>query len=1237
MGAIRNKKRRSAHHTTAGESGHRSGAGMEIESCCHFFGGRQKTKTKDRKENHGPWTMVEILPYVDENEDQFTWIPLAHQGLEIDTTTKGHSISKSATATTRTTQRHEAASANADPNFYFRTSSPTNELLHSRQQQHAQSQSYVAVVSAENVREGEDNGNDTDDKWQELSPESSSRSKPGSDDASTPIIMQPWLWGDQLIAHITSPIHTKISDSTTSSTSRVVANDASSGNGEGDNHIVWRRPDELDDNGERRGNLNSMDRSHCNNEEENGNRKKITKMQSLTDTADASKTTRQNMAALPWAKDDGFHDNDRRWERPSQQQQDTNFRRSDQRTSDFDPTPRNDNSSSSSTVKSKLQQTLIHDPLRSLPYCFIRHFYQEMKHQIHFTWDTYQRQNDLHTILAPLSLVILVTLWGVALIANGCTGIVSFIIRSLVQVVWSFSVWLNEYSWTMANHLIWFSICATVFLGAIVWVGISVGRNRNKVNESDKHLAFQMPPSVSAIIPWIIAFTSPSFVEAIAIVLSLQMFVSVLAVENDEKECFALDSGEHDLLCSAAEIGRDQSSPSSFGVHNMILASVALIVAIVNIFVVSIGATALEQRRDQSKLERFVDENPNVKHSLSLESQDSTSALFRLRVNHNRIQQNISACHTISVFTLVFLTMTLVLIQTLCLHFRTNGSTFIMSLINRIGIVGFNGLCIGVGIFTLLHTWNFTMNKVPETDNVLANGISCGEISRRALKKSIVEISVHAVWSEEDTGSSLLGILSDDDGALRYAIFEWIVDRWTTSPAPSDESSHTAAQVNEENVGKDGTETSNSQFNAKHSSDSTKTSTSGNHQPILPSYQSLQKVIAKLDADETLIPTIERYREWVFTLPPSKNAAMCVAIWKLCPGISILIATVLFCIVRSSFRRLVTGFSLCFGKSFASSANEEGGCIIPIFAICTIVSPLIFLEYHRVQMWWSCITTYMNRMKSERQTSDAETNRNLSMTILRADPTFDTLQRSMNVNVFADTSDLLMRIWILLLESISILESSIPVVRCATIASAAADLTTNTICLVDLALEIKRRGILFGVGIMVWDAFTYHLSKEIEERKLDASSDDQTPAGQTEDREEFGGKYTGAVVSSVENIGKLSRNIGGLMDQKGTSDGSDNRTAKVETTITCDEVEQSTAVSEEKEQSEGSQDEPLLSFDNETQKNNPTGEERPMREPGGDDTSKNGLVPILVGALVAGLAVHAAAANKGSHKRKDSR
>ena len=107
------------------------------------------------------------------------------------------------------------------------------------------------------------------------------------------------------------------------------------------------------------------------------------------------------------------------------------------------------------------------------------------------------------------------------------------------------------------------------------------------------------------------------------------------------------------------------------------------------------------------------------------------------------------------------------------------------------------------------------------------------------------------------------------------------------------------------------------------------------------------------------------------------------------------------------------------------------------------------------------------------------------------------------------------------------MESSVPAVRCATVAACTADLAADSLCLVDLVFEVQKRGVLGGVGMLIWDAFNHHLKEELQQRRSNEGGD----TDQGED-EELDGKYTGAVINSARNIGKISQNIGGLMNSK---------------------------------------------------------------------------------------------------------
>jgi hypothetical protein len=593
-----------------------------------------------------------------------------------------------------------------------------------------------------------------------------------------------------------------------------------------------------------------------------------------------------------------------------------------------------------------------------------------------------------------------------------------------------------------------------------------------------------------------------------------------------------------------------------------------------------------------------------------------------------------------------------------------------MNVIFAMGTVSFHIVHVGLGVVIIVSLWNWSIAEASEND-----AISCGQISRHALKKSVMEISSNAVWSMDDTCSSLLGILSNDDGALRYAILEWIVDRWTASALPHDAvpSEHVVSQSGYEPIlaeamgggeycSKD-EPTSKSFHDGNHPSsdpnftfsriarNTTSTATTnenaGDNQTSIPSYHSLHRAIAKLDADETLIPTIERYREWVYSLPPTRNAAMCVALWKMCPATSVFAVALLWYVGWSFVGGLLSCFLSCVRTpSQIASTTNDGVCKI-LCLILTVLSPVMLLEYHRVQIWWTRTANYVRSIKYDTQSSDSQIlRRDLTMNLMRADIGESASQPVLTANFLFDTSSLLLHIWILLIESISVLEASVPVVRCATVTCAAADFTANSMSLVDMAQEVKRRGLLCGVGMIAWDAFCYHLSNELEQRKKEADgtrSTDEAREEQSGDSEVLGGQYTYAAVKAVSAIEKLSRNLSCLMvkkrsdhDNNGKSDGGDDGHLRDEPTIrvgiappNCNYSQDDGHEREIPSHDESNQDDPS-SFK----------QEGDFYDDSGDHQHNNGSLPFLIGGgialagAVAGLAMHAATSN-GKQTKKD--
>lgn len=325
--------------------------------------------------------------------------------------------------------------------------------------------------------------------------------------------------------------------------------------------------------------------------------------------------------------------------------------------------------------------------------------------------------------------------------------------------------------------------------------------------------------------------------------------------------------------------------------------------------------------------------------------------------------------------------------------------------------------------------------------------------------------------------------------------------------------------------------------------------------------------------------------------------------------------------------------------------------------IATVMSPMLYLEYHRVRDWWAKTSSRMQNMDSRNGLERGD----FAMTLLRADACYYLPTQSTNdATLMFDTSSLILRIWSLLLESISVLESTIPVARCATVAGAAADLSSNTFCLFDLALEVQKKGLLGGVGVLLWDAFNYHLSKELEQRQGEVD-------GIGSGNEDLGGQYTDALVNAGRNISKVSRNVSCLMeaqdrnttgsanDDSGNMGGADSdQTSSVkqpnqdggEQAKSSEELKtrdghsdtQSAEGSAKSEPGDGStftETEPVPSRDGDTKDSSQENDE--------SDQNGQGALPLLIGGglafvgAVAGIAMHVVGNKNNEHDRKDGK
>ena len=1065
--------------------------------------------------------MVEIIPYIEDENDKTSWIPLS-------------SSSSSAAGETPSTSASSASSAGRRRRS--NSESPLNE---------------DTMVFVEHT----DNDEDSDD-WQELSASPLLQQQQQQPPTLPATMARMGIGGIEKLISLATAV--------TSAPPPVERN-------VGDDDIIWQRANRIEDNDTRAELYRAVIGSGGG---ENNARKGGVIKPSYFSTA-------EEIDPFVPLTGQQHERNDRKRPPP--------------------PSPNDYQSSSSSTlssasnvdVESTLRRKLIHDPLRSLPYHFVRNLYYEIVYQL-------KSQQNYNVMIPIISLILLIASFGLAFIGMGLSGLLRIFLRAVVRTCTSFTVWLVGHMIAMAfNKWIWTII---VLIGSSTWI-LWTRNTKRKIGEEenvDTTLTTRVS-TISVILPWIVAITSPSNIEALIIILSLMSFLSGLF-------------------------------PCHAGASTLFVVIVALLVTVMNIYVISTAANKLEEYEHEKRSSKYHDDEgkiPVVGDLSPVDDLDEKNTVIpspvcgescvnrkRILIMYTHIQQHICECHVISIATLATMSTFLILVQALYSYFRNEGMNFIFTF----GKVSCHVLYMGIGFLILHELWNSTIFVVT------GNHISWGEVTRIALKKSIIEVSSNTVWSKEDVGSGLLGIFSDDDGALRYAILEWVIDRWTTSPKPTKQTttSQPVADPTSFTLGGGGKD------NATSSSSNTKTNSStASRLTSIPTYQSLYKVLNKLDADESLIPTIDRYRDWVYSLPPTEYAAMCVSLWKMCPATTTCAVAVVWCIGYSAVD-LIAGVTNGNGRNMM--------CFI-----ITVLFPSMLLEYHRVQTWWTRTQSLIVAMESEVNTGESQMiQRDFTMILLTADNEDSASQRVLNAKFPLDTSSLLLRIWHLLIESITMLESFIPAARCATVAVAATDLTSNTMTLVNFALEIKQRGLLFGVGMIVLDAFGYHLSKELEKRTKEA--DDNTDRTCEEIYTAIlPGQFTSAAVDAVSNVGKVSHNLSCLMVKRNSEQGG--LKSDIEVEIEKEEVSNSSSTeppSKDDSHADCKQSEIDKNQDNFSLKQETSlQEEEQCKEDGKvEQKDDNGGIQLLIGGgialfgAVAGLAVHAAA-SKGRHKKKD--
>ena len=1185
--------------------------------------------------------MVEIIPYEEDDEDSSLWVPLS--------------------IGTANDSAPRVSSASADTH-----SGDTTTSCYSQQHNYAQ---HDGDDSANNYYAGngtEDDADDVDQEWEELLPyqeTTSASSSSREEQSTTQIISQSssstaapsslGFWEKQLISRLTSTTtattNTTFSSSASGIDERCAEEDDESSEGEEDN-IHWRPiSNEEDDNDASNSSADTISRKSCRSVKESDNdlRHQPNENQShnyqtidetdnihISNSSSNFKQQQQTREHNPNPANKSHHQNQQ--SKPNTIPQRTTT-----------TTNNNNNHHHHQSPKSKLQQKLLHDPLRALPLTFLRHFLHQLTQELHLAWTHYLQTNELSTILAPLALVVLLSLLGVALITRGVVGLHLFVVvPTFVQVVRWMCLRMVDCIWSGMQELVRISvgISLMVGLGIGVWFfwayyhsdSASTTKPPPAETETTANSFVDQDagnisifgaisiPTISTLLPWVVALTSASVYESLIVLFSIRTCLSIFfpdgqadALPTGSEGCVKFD--HEDSTCSMNRESYQDAilksnnnnlyilgRPSTYAICTM-----ALLIAMISFVVISIAAHVLEQKKegstDNSKTDAAEEESSNDAAPISPSSTSDSNQSFTitakcfvecvlewLSTTFYRVQSHLSTCHTVAIITLAIMSLLLSIMQTLYVQYLRDGGSLVSSLLNGVGSIGSNLIFVSLGFLVFY----FLLNQVTSIVTVYAftSRISCHQVTRIALKESLKEVSSNAVWSSGENNGGIRGILSEDDGTLRLAILEWLIDRWTMSSASSKsteisssqskdgplnpKSESAAASATRHSVDDNGSNASSNEriysnftnVNSGTSDYRSRDENHSDHQQTPPSYQSyraLQNVIATLDADETLIPTIQRYRSWVYSLPPSQNAAMLVALWKMCPATTVIGLSLVWCVfwwgagiviccftsVLGRWRQLLPLLfmvksdpnGLNDGEVFLSEGPGEVGCsgisdgFLYLIIGLAVISPVL-LEYLRVRRWWAANVLLRSEEGKNESANGAsiynnsvDCRPNPMMILLESDSEEFSSKHFTGTNVRNPFSSFFLRTWILLVESIALLESSIPVVRCATVACAAANLANDTMCLLDLAVEIKNRGLVTGIGMVIWDAFHYHLSAELHHRKQDRDNfgrDAGESSGDIEDHadESAGGQYTGAVKSAFDNFGKMSRNIGCLVD-----------------------------------------------------------------------------------------------------------
>jgi len=238
------------------------------------------------------------------------------------------------------------------------------------------------------------------------------------------------------------------------------------------------------------------------------------------------------------------------------------------------------------------------------------------------------------------------------------------------------------------------------------------------------------------------------------------------------------------------------------------------------------------------------------------------------------------------------------------------------------------------------------------------------------------------------------------------------------------------------------------------------------------SVKNLRSMLSSLNNHEKAQHAVLAYKHAVNEFPPSRNTSITLAVARRCPAI---ISVTLLQLTGSSHAHYTT----------------------------IILLPMMLLEAMRTLEWtYACHRAYSIEappvVSSEEKKKPFSPEMMEPMEILLSCDTFSPISRGASLQVWNNVKN-----------SVTTLESGLTAMKCVDTANVATDIAFDVMSLVNIAVELKTKGLPHILGMLARDVMDFHSNESNDEGR---------------------GQYSRSVSRLVENSKKLSLNLGDIQE-----------------------------------------------------------------------------------------------------------